>query len=268
MTIVVSIDDQSMGLWNDKLEKYEKFYVISTSKNGSGEKKDSYCTPRGYVKVGQKIGDGEPLGRFFIGRKPVDPAMVADKTKGITTRILWLSGEMLGFNKGGDCDTKERMIYIHGVTMPSPLPPHISEGCINMTDEDVLDLFDRVDNDTPVAIYDQSLPKYYVRTRLGSLSEISNYFPNVSKSANWYLVASSTGKSSIVGYMAVSGQNVSQVGATSKESDSIVKQMSEFIQYYCIAQGYPKLRNIGRVQTSVLEDSPPESLRDGEKQFQ
>ena len=38
------------------------------------------------------------------------------KQDDVTTRILWLSGEEDGINKGGNVDSYQRYIYIHGTS--------------------------------------------------------------------------------------------------------------------------------------------------------
>ena len=45
-------------------------FDISSSKNGAGEQSDSYCTPRGWHEVCEKIGDGCALNTVFVGRRP------------------------------------------------------------------------------------------------------------------------------------------------------------------------------------------------------
>ena len=68
------------------------------------------------------------------------------------TRILWLSGRELGFNRLGDVDTMGRYIYIHG----SPDSVHMGQpgsiGCIRMRNADIVNLFDRIPAGTPVNI--------------------------------------------------------------------------------------------------------------------
>ncbi|WP_092483371.1 L,D-transpeptidase [Candidatus Ichthyocystis hellenicum] len=239
--IVTSIADQTLGLWDDLLCRYEKTYTISTSKNGPGEKRDSYRTPRGHMSIAQKIGAGQKIGTFFVGRRPVAPDDVSDKSKGMTTRILWLTGTQPGFNQLGDRDTRARFIYIHGVPIPPPLPPFISQGCINMTDEDVYDIFDRVNVGTPVTVYENTLPTHYVNTKLGNMDEIKSFFPEVPAS-EWYWIAISTKDQSVVGYIAVKDNSIININALENQRESIENQMTETIKYHCIAKGYPALK--------------------------
>jgi len=70
----------------------------------------------------------------------------------VTTRILWLDGLEPGVNKGGNVDSYERYIYIHGTDEEGRLGNPASHGCIRMRNADVIDLFNRVDEDTLVVI--------------------------------------------------------------------------------------------------------------------
>ena len=70
----------------------------------------------------------------------------------ILTRILWLSGIEKGKNRLGNVDTMQRYIYIHGIPDEFSLNIPRSKGCINMNNDDVIELFDLVDIGTPVLI--------------------------------------------------------------------------------------------------------------------
>ncbi len=62
----------------------------------------------------------------------------------ILTRILWLSGKEVGFNRLGSVDTMRRYVYIHGSPDGVQMGTPGSIGCIRMNNADVIDLFDRV----------------------------------------------------------------------------------------------------------------------------
>ncbi|WGZ95516.1 MAG: L,D-transpeptidase [Candidatus Thiothrix putei] len=134
-------------------------WVISTATNGLGSVKGSQQTPLGVHRVAQKLGDGAPLGAIFKARQNTgrvaqiltgaDERSTADN---VTTRILWLDGLELGVNKGGNVDSYERYIYIHGTDEEGRLGNPASHGCIRMRNADVIDLFNRVDEDTLVVI--------------------------------------------------------------------------------------------------------------------
>ena len=121
-------------------------YPISTSRFGVGSKKYSYKTPLGLHKIVHKVGDLEPLGMIFKSKKAVgrlyDPIEDQDKTDIITTRILHLKGLEKGINLGGDVDSYERAIYIHGTHQESRIGTPASRGCIRMLNRDILALFD------------------------------------------------------------------------------------------------------------------------------
>ena len=70
----------------------------------------------------------------------------------ILTRILWLSGTEPGFNQGGDVDTHDRYIYIHGSPDDVEMGKPGSIGCIRMSNENIIELYDLVVTGTPVVI--------------------------------------------------------------------------------------------------------------------
>jgi lipoprotein-anchoring transpeptidase ErfK/SrfK len=128
-------------------EEQSKIYPVSTAANGVGNLTGSYKTPVGIHRVRQKIGGGEVSGRVFVGREP--GGLVSAQTNNqsddeITSRILWLDGMEAGFNKGGDVDTFERYIYIHGTSDEKRIGQPVSHGCIRMTNKDVIELFDEI----------------------------------------------------------------------------------------------------------------------------
>jgi lipoprotein-anchoring transpeptidase ErfK/SrfK len=94
----------------------------------------------------------------FVGRRPsgeiYSPELGVQypQRDWILTRILWLSGCEPGFNRGGVRDTLRRFIYIHGCPDTEPMGQPRSHGCIRMRNEDLLRLYDRVSNGTPVDI--------------------------------------------------------------------------------------------------------------------
>lgn len=133
-------------------------YSISTAKNGVGEQNGSNCTPRGKHIVRAKIGAGCPENTVFVGRRPTGEIygpelkeMFPDRDW-ILTRILWLSGCEVGYNRLGRVDTMRRYIYIHGTPDANPMGVPASLGCIRMRNRDVIDLFDSVAVGTSVNI--------------------------------------------------------------------------------------------------------------------
>jgi len=123
-------------------------YSISTSRFGLGTKEGSMKTPTGRFRIAEKIGDGMPLGTIFKSRRPVkatEKALGAEDL--IMTRILWLDGL-----DPENANTYQRFIYIHGTNHEESLGKPSSHGCIRMRNSDLLELYELVNVDTPVAI--------------------------------------------------------------------------------------------------------------------
>ena len=122
-------------------------YEISTAKNGAGEKIDSECTPRGRHVIVEKFGEDCPLNTIFVGREPTGEIFNHEMYQQhpgrdwMLTRILRLEGAEPGRNKGGDVDTFNRMIYIHGTHDEVKMGIVGSHGCIRMHNADVIYLF-------------------------------------------------------------------------------------------------------------------------------
>ena len=155
--LLVSVANQNLTLFDDA-GNIEKVYAISTATNGVGEKKGSEQTPRGLHKIRAKIGKDHPRNTVFVGRRPTGEYYTPGLGKQhpnrdwILTRILWLSGLEPGKNRFGQVDTMARYIYIHGVPDDADLSIPRSKGCINMTNDDVVDLFDRININDMVEI--------------------------------------------------------------------------------------------------------------------
>ncbi len=147
--IIVSLPRQTLTLL-DEQGKEVKRYDVSTSKNGAGELNSSYCTPRGLHAIRAKIGAGLPLNAVFVDRRPTGEiytpklAKLYPKRDWILTRILWLSGCEVGFNRLGNVDTMRRYIYIHGSPDTVKMGKPGSIGCIRMRNQDLLEIFDKV----------------------------------------------------------------------------------------------------------------------------
>jgi len=141
-----------------KLTFGNRTYLVSTSKNGLGEKNGSFCTPRGQHIVRAKIGTGQPLNTVFVRRRPTgelwSPELDARHPgrDWMLTRILWLSGCEVGRNRLGEVDTMRRYIYIHGSPERAEMGKPGSIGCIRMRNADIIELFDLVPPYTPVDI--------------------------------------------------------------------------------------------------------------------
>lgn len=139
-----------------------KVYSISSALNGPGQQNGSGCTPLGKHYIRAKIGHGCDINSVFVGRR-VTGEIYSDalaksypKRDWILTRILWLCGLELGFNRlkneTGSVDSMARYIYIHGTPDTEPMGTPKSHGCIRMRNEDVIELFDWVPKSCPVLI--------------------------------------------------------------------------------------------------------------------
>ncbi len=125
-------------------------YAISTAAQGAGELRDSYCTPRGKHIVRAKIGEGCLANTVLVGRRATGEIYTPElgeqfpKRDWILTRILWLSGCEVGFNRLGNCDTMRRYVYIHGTPDSVALGAVGSHGCVRMNNADLIELFELV----------------------------------------------------------------------------------------------------------------------------
>ncbi|WAI87214.1 hypothetical protein SC65A3_00666 [Psychrobacter sp. SC65A.3] len=161
--IVISIAQQNLTVY--RRQKVIAEYAISTAKNGIGSQQDSGCTPLGQHIIAEKIGGNAPSHAVFVGRIATGEIYNAElralnpKRDWILSRILWLSGVEEGFNKGsnsqGGCDTYQRYIYIHGTPDSEPMSVPLSHGCIRMRNQDIIELFEQVEEGTPVNIIAQ-----------------------------------------------------------------------------------------------------------------
>ncbi|MER2514351.1 MAG: L,D-transpeptidase [Nitrosomonas ureae] len=157
MKINIYIAKQQMDLMDEQGQIIRQ-YLISTAKNGTGQKNGSFCTPLGKHIIRAKIGTGQPVNTVFIKRRPTgevySPKLAAQfpKRDWILTRILWLSGCEPGFNRLGQVDTMRRYIYIHGTPDSVKMGKPGSIGCIRMRNSDLVALFDQVSAGAPVEI--------------------------------------------------------------------------------------------------------------------
>ncbi|MDP2506672.1 MULTISPECIES: L,D-transpeptidase [unclassified Oceanobacter] len=160
--IEISIADQQLRLTTPQTCIV---YPISTALNGVGEQENSGCTPRGWHRIAARIGGGLPQNAVFVGRRftgelySTELATRHPARDWILTRILWLQGMEIGFNRMGRVDSMRRYIYIHGTPDSEPMGIARSHGCIRMRNQDVLALFDQVSIDTPVWIQPHSFSR-------------------------------------------------------------------------------------------------------------
>lgn len=154
--LYISITQQEMTCFENN--ELCSTYKISTGKNGYGEKKDSGCTPRGWHSVYSIIGLEYPVNSVLVGRvwtgELYSEQLAAQfpERDWILTRIIQLDGLEPGRNKGGNVDTLERYIYIHGTPDSTPLGIPGSKGCIRMNNQDVINLASWINTETLVSI--------------------------------------------------------------------------------------------------------------------
>ena len=154
--IEINIHEQTLKLFDG--DKLTGQYPVSTARNGPGELMDSECTPRGAHIISEKIGSGLAPNTVFISRTPTGELYTPEMYKKfphrdwMLTRILWLSGTEPGCNQGGNVDSHDRYIYIHGSPDEVEMGKPGSRGCIRMRNKDVIELFEQVEEGTPVHI--------------------------------------------------------------------------------------------------------------------
>lgn len=145
--IEVSIQDQLLRL---HCIDCIKDYPISTAKNGIGQQKGSNQTPLGWHFIRAKIGADVSPNSVFVGRRftgEIYSSALAEsfpERDWILSRIMWLSGCEVGYNRLGKVDTMRRYIYIHGTPDTEPMGIPESHGCIRMRNSDVIELFDLI----------------------------------------------------------------------------------------------------------------------------
>lgn len=157
-TQFISISSQQQQLLCFQHDQLWKSYQISTGKNGMGEIKGSECTPRGWHAVYSRLGLEAVINSVFVGRRWTgeiyneELSVVHPKRDWILTRILQLEGLEPGRNQGGEVDSLQRYIYIHGTPDKTPLGIAGSRGCIRMRNTDIVELADWAQLGTKVFI--------------------------------------------------------------------------------------------------------------------
>ena len=159
MNIIVNVKKQVLQLRVN--ETIEDEFQVATAKNGVGEQFGSECTPRGKHVIRAKIGRGVSANSVFVARR-LTGEIFSEKLREdnperdwILTRILWLSGVEVGFNRLKEVDTMRRYIYIHGCPDGDEMGIPSSHGCIKMHNSEIISLFDKVDIGTSVIIKEE-----------------------------------------------------------------------------------------------------------------
>ena len=156
-SILIDISEQRLYLKKND-STVIKSYSISSSFLGEGQVENSFKTPLGNHIIAKKIGENADVGTIFKER--VNTGRIASIIKEkkdiaddvITSRIMWLEGIDHGYNKGGNVDSFNRFIYIHGTAEEGLIGSKASHGCIRMFNDDVIELFKLVNKGTKVNI--------------------------------------------------------------------------------------------------------------------
>jgi lipoprotein-anchoring transpeptidase ErfK/SrfK len=132
-------------------------FAVSTARNGIGSQDGSLRTPPGIHRIYRKIGGGAPPGRIFESRCDTGIDCTYDghqnsERRQVLTRILWLQGCEPGLNRGDGIDSLSRYIYIHGTNNEEKIGTPNSHGCITMKNNEVIELFDMVEEGCIVII--------------------------------------------------------------------------------------------------------------------
>jgi lipoprotein-anchoring transpeptidase ErfK/SrfK len=144
--IDISIRDQQLTFTHN--DGIVRSYPISSSRFGTGTEGGSFKTPTGRFRIVQKIGGDMPSGTIFRSRVPLGPEDPLPSTEDLVmSRILWLDGL-----DEENANTRDRFIYIHGTKHEDKIGTPASHGCIRMRNADVVELFELVDETTPVII--------------------------------------------------------------------------------------------------------------------
>ena len=160
--LLASLDEQKIFLMADA-GSFGHCYAMSSARAGVGNLLDSERTPMGLHRVCEKIGLGLAPGAVLRYRvatgEIVRDRVAADSgvAAKITSRILRLEGMNPGYNLGLDAqercvDSYKRYIYIHGTNRGFAPGEQTSQGCLTLTDADVIDIFERVSVNTLLLI--------------------------------------------------------------------------------------------------------------------
>ena len=145
--LAVRLATQSMQFF--RAGELVRAFVISTSLRPPSNVKGSLGTPLGLHAIAEKIGQDQPPGVVFRSRVPTgrnfgEFSDEENRENLITSRILWLHGLEPGVNQGGEIDSHDRYIYIHGTNHEDRLGSPQSAGCVLMRNLDLVELFEEV----------------------------------------------------------------------------------------------------------------------------
>ncbi len=133
----------------------DKEYKVSLAKAGFGFVSGSDKTPTGLHIIKDKLADGVAKGTILTGAGTKVGAVTTiytDKTNAkedyVTTRVLRLDGV-----ESSNQNSYSRLIYIHGTPEEGLIGIPESHGCVRMTNDDVIDLFNLVHSGASTGTY-------------------------------------------------------------------------------------------------------------------
>jgi len=154
---VVDVTHQRLSLVREGAVVGE--WPVSTARAGIGSEDGSNRTPPGWHRVHARIGDGASRGTVFESRVPTGAVwqgeLIADDK--ILTRIVTLEGLEDGVNRGPGRDSLARYIYIHGTNHENEIGRPASHGCVRMRNDDVIALFENLQDGDPVVVVEGNL---------------------------------------------------------------------------------------------------------------
>ncbi len=130
-------------------------WPVSTAAAGLDNRQDSGGTPPGVHRIARKIGADSAQGTVFASREPTGQTWQPGQNPTddlILTRILTLNGCEPGVNQGPGIGSLERYIYLHGTNDEERIGEPVSHGCVRLTNTDICDVFDQVEEGDPVVI--------------------------------------------------------------------------------------------------------------------
>lgn len=143
--IWIDIDEQVLRMINQDKVVYEA--LCASAEKGVGSQMNSLKTPLGWHRVHRKIGADAPWGQVFRSRQPTREIWQPGEDVSedlVLTRVLLLDGLEPGVNRGGNVDSMARHIYIHGTNDEARVGSPSSHGCIRMTNDDVIEAFEKI----------------------------------------------------------------------------------------------------------------------------
>ena len=150
--IFVKICEQKLYIFENGC--FVRDFDVSTSRAKPSCVTDSLGTPTGLHFIDGKIGNGADSDTVFISRKPAGKISEQKdlSLNMITTRIMRLRGLEEGKNVGGHLDTFNRYVYIHGTNQHDKIGTPNSHGCVLLTPDDMIHLYDLIDDKSIVYI--------------------------------------------------------------------------------------------------------------------